>query len=766
MSRATFRVYFVPHASGHLTGILVRPWSRLFDLPAPSGFGVTEEDVYQQLEAQLREREATGTDVAARYLWTTELEVRSLGVDVHPQTTIDKRAVIGKRQVPLRLYYATTEQAKGGHRVMLPRFDWQFVIEDLVVAPEVLRGAITTAMLGEEPKLLYDFRHDGEEYVREWSPDLLLKLDTRVDEPDEAEDFPTLRAVAEEWVSRAARGKLPVIVGMDVVPADQLRVLEREPPRSVLLVGEPGVGKTTWVRRLAKHLAQIGKGKGKTKKKLWATSQARLIAGMIYVGMWQERCLSLIAELAHEGDYLYVDRLTGLLAEQPDGASIAELLQPAVISGELSVIAECTPSELEHCARKAPALINAFTVLRLAPPPAHEVPGLLLDYQTKRGAKVTVHPAGMKRLVGHLESFQRGVMFPGKGTQFLDWLAADSGPDKEQQLYPADVSQAYARYSGLPLVLISDEYAVGTDDVARALTRGVIGQDAACKTAAGVVARYKAGLNDPGRPVGTLLFVGPTGVGKTELAKQLARYLYGNEERMVRLDMSEYMLPGSAARLLEVGAGTKSLAERVREAPLSLVLLDELEKAAPEVFDLLLGVLGEGRLDDQLGRQVDFKGTLVVMTSNLGSGGPEAVGFGAETSRDYTRAVRDHFRPELFARIDHVVSFARLTPSDVLSIVDLTISALAERRGLVRRNLVLDVAPKARQLLARHGYDPARGARPLKRVVEERVVTPVAERMAADPSFRDRTIPVVARTSQAYLRLSEEERREVVAIDD
>jgi ATP-dependent Clp protease ATP-binding subunit ClpC len=298
--------------------------------------------------------------------------------------------------------------------------------------------------------------------------------------------------------------------------------------------------------------------------------------------------------------------------------------------------------------------------------------------------------------------------------------------------------------------LIADDVPAGSEVHARALQRKVIGQDEACEVAARVLARFKAGLNDPERPCGTLLFVGPTGVGKTELAKQLARYMFGDEARMIRLDMSEFMLPGSAARMMEVGRGVSSLAQRVREQPLSLVLLDEIEKAHAEVFDLLLGILGEGRLTDAFGRLVDFRMTLVLMTSNLGAGGKGPVGFGdARDGGAFLRAVRQHFRPELFNRIDNIVSFRSLTPPDILRIVDLELDLANQRTGLLRRNIRLRVSPEARALMAQLGYHPTHGARPLKRVIEEKLITPVAARMAQDASFRDREILVVPEGSPA-----------------
>jgi ATP-dependent Clp protease ATP-binding subunit ClpC len=356
--------------------------------------------------------------------------------------------------------------------------------------------------------------------------------------------------------------------------------------------------------------------------------------------------------------------------------------------------------------------------------------------------------------------FRRDVAFPGKALRFYDWLAQEAdgrergGESGPRVLYPRDVSAAYARYSGLPIELIADEVPAGAKEIAAGLMRRVIGQDEACATAAKVLARFKAGLDDPERPSGTLLFVGPTGVGKTELAKELTRAMFGDESRMVRLDMSEYALPGSARRLLEVGPGLTTLAQRVRQEPLSLVLLDEIEKADREVFDVLLALLGEGRLTDEEGRLVDFRMTLVVMTSNLGVADTRAVGFGdSDDDRGASLArVREHFRPELFNRIDHVVAFRPLSRADVLRIVDLELGKAQTRSGLLRKNLRLDVRPGARALLAELGYHPTRGARPLKRVIEELVITPVAARIAADAGLRDRDLVVEAEGGTIVLR--------------
>ena len=754
MSKRAFRVYFVVYESGRRMGRLMRTWDNFFDRPAPAAYGATDDDVYAELELQLERLRAADPSDLERYLWEERFETLTVPIEVHPLSSIERRPVIGKKKIPLVLSYAYAALEGGGFRVMVPRFGGWFVLEELSLAQEVLRHAVSSWLLGENPRWVYDLREVGQEYVAEWSPELLLRARAEAARPKAEREVvpPTLSKVADLLTERASKGKLLPVVGELPAFAELAAWATLDRPPSVLLVGPSGVGKSALVRRLAMFLAAERSPPGGRRRRLYSTSQQRIVAGMIYLGMWQERCIALVRELSEEGDTLHVDALSGLLAPQPDGATIADFFEAAIEAGELRMLVESTEEELERARRLRPTFVARFRVLRLAEPTHVDTVELAAAYAQRRHALVGP-VASWKRLVRHAAALERGVAFPGKALRFLDWLGQERGGGRSspRTIYPRDVSEAYSRYSGVPVELLSDDVSASAEELARALKARVVGQDAACDVCGRLLARFKANLADPERPAATLLFVGPTGVGKTELAKQLARTTFGGEDRIVRLDMSEYMLPGSTRRLLDARPGQRSLASRVRQRPLSLVLLDEIEKAHPEVFDLLLGVLGEGRMTDDTGRYVDFRTCIVVMTSNVGVTDAPPVGFDGARERDFLRPVRDFFRPELVARIDHVLSFRALAMDDVERIVDLELAAASVRPGFARRALRLEVTGPARRRLAELGYHPTRGARPLRRLLEERVITPIAGAVASDPDLQDRAV-IIARDDEAVAR--------------
>jgi ATP-dependent Clp protease ATP-binding subunit ClpC len=741
VTRQTFRVHLTTHHDRRITGRLIPSTPSAND--PPTGYGTSDEAVLSQLALAVEEQSGE----LGWLLWREELALRRLEVEVNPSSVVDKRVVIGKQRIPLRIGYAWAELPRGGYKVVVPPLGWTFVLEELEMAGEVLRRAIATALLGEQASVVYGLHDVIDERVISWWPTLARK---RVDEREDAKRAatPVLDAVAEDWVERERKRSGRRLVGQFDFTAELPLVL-RERPRSLLLVGPAGVGKTTWVRALSRMLGKR-QGSDSHVPRIWASSADRIVAGMSWLGMWEQRCLDLVEELSGEGDLLYFERLAPILAAQTGRSSIADLLLPAVLSGEISILSECTPHEHERLVQRAPTLLAAFHIVPIEPPPPSAMPSLLATWQAREHPQLVIEGAGWRRLVQHLEFFQRDLAFPGKAFRFLDALNKLKQSDEAKvqiELDAEQVSASFAEATGLPLELISDSRHAGREHIAAQLARGVIGQDEACSSAARVLTRLKAGLNDPDRPIGSLFFVGPTGVGKTELAKQLARYMFGKADAMVRVDMSEYMLPGSAQRLLASGAGVRSLIERVRERPLSLVLFDEIEKAHAEVFDLLLGVLGEGRLTDADGRLVDFRMTLVVMTSNIGVAAQAKSGFGGDATRaaDVLTAVRAHFRPEFFNRIDYVIPFRALSHDDIARIVELELDRLGERVGLQRRRLRLRVDPRARDALAQAGWHPTRGARPLKRVIEERVIAPLAVAMAEDPALSDRDVFVVLR---------------------
>ncbi len=628
---------------------------------------------------------------------------------------------------------------------------------------------------------------------------------------------PTLDELGVDLTQRAADGELDPVVGRDTELQRVIQILSRRTKNNPVLIGEPGVGKTAIVEKLANLVVDGDVPETLQGKRVVTLDMGALVAGTKYRGEFEERLKKVIAELKQAGNcVLFIDEMHTMVgAGAAEGAvDAANILKPSLARGELQVVGATTQDDYRKYVERDPALERRFQPVTVDAPDsiqtvdilrgvkgmyeAHhdleiteealetaatladryiadrQLPDKAIDLIDEAASRVRIKhstvPKELREAQKELEGVRseknevisaqkyetaaelrdRELKLVTKIEQLEAAWKKDNPGVGEAKVTADDIAEVVAMWTRIPVTRLDVEEKERLIKMEDALRMHVVGQDEAINVISKAVRRSRAGLKDPKRPIGAFLFLGPTGVGKTYSVKKLAEYLFGEEDAMIRLDMSEFMEKHSVARLVGAPPGYVGfdeggqLTEAVRRRSYSVILLDEIEKAHPDVFNILLQVFEDGHLTDSKGRKVDFKNTVIVMTSNLGSnliqtsGG---LGFargneGAE-QLDYERvkgrvleAVKDPrngFKPEFLNRIDATVVFHPLEQAHILEIVDIMMKEVQSR--VLDHGLVMQVTDATRDYLAENGFDPKMGARPLRRLIQDEVEDQLSERL-------------------------------------
>jgi ATP-dependent Clp protease ATP-binding subunit ClpC len=506
--------------------------------------------------------------------------------------------------------------------------------------------------------------------------------------------------------------------------------LEGTPPRSVLLVGEHGVGKTA--------LARVALDRVERRPTVFETTAAQINAGAMYVGELEGRVKTLVDALEGQDVVWILPELqetlfAGQHMRSPQG--LLDALLPHIESGAITLVAEVTPTAAELLVAARPRVSSAFEVVRVRPLDEADAIAVAKHALEQDALDVAADAETLAEAFELAQHFLPDVAPPGNVLRLLHATAAEAAEHGAETFAGADVLATLAAASGLPLALLDPDAPLPLDEVRSFFERRVLEQPEAVDCVVERIAMIKAGVTDPSRPLGVFLFVGPTGTGKTEIAKTLAEFLFGSADRLVRLDMSEYQTPEALERLLSDTATEPrgaALVSSVRKDPFAVVLLDEFEKASPPIWDLFLQVFDDGRLTDLQGRVVDFRRCVIVLTSNLGAPlvrGP-SVGFEPTehvfSSTGIERAIRASFRPEFLNRLDRVVVFRPFERSAMRALLDKELAEALARRGLRGRPWAVELDDSAYAFLVDKGFSPELGARPLKRALERYLLAPLA----------------------------------------
>ena len=623
---------------------------------------------------------------------------------------------------------------------------------------------------------------------------------------------PLVDQLGTDLTAQAEAGKLDPVVGRQTEIERVIQILSRRTKNNPALIGEPGVGKTAIVEGLAQRIVNREAPDTLLGKRVVMLDVGSLVAGTMYRGQFEERLKRVIEEIKESGSILFIDELHMLVGAGSAGSSVdaANILKPALARGELQCIGATTLDEYRKNIEGDAALERRFQSVMVDEPTIEEtieilkgirsryeahhnleitdealvaaanlaaryvtdrfMPDKAIDLIDEASARVRLYKipfaAEQERLAEglHLDEDAEDALFSQRleaVTQSRDILSSPLDDDDLDLDFPPpsdlpnvteeDIAEVVAMWTGIPVRRLATEEKERLLQMEQALHHRVVGQHEAITTLSKAVRRARAGLKDPKRPIGTFIFLGPTGVGKTELAKTLAEFMFGSEEALVKLDMSEFMERHNVARLVGSPPGYigyeegGQLTEAVRRRPYSVILFDEIEKAHPETFNTLLQIMEDGHLSDAKGKRVDFRNTILILTSNVGADlikRESSLGFAVKKDDESTeegnyqkmrKKVVDEmertFRPEFRNRLDGMIIFRALSKHEIGEIVDLLMVQVEER--LQEHEIKLVITDSAKELLAEEGYDPDFGARPLRRVIQNRIEDALSEGILA-----------------------------------
>lgn len=597
-----------------------------------------------------------------------------------------------------------------------------------------------------------------------------------------------LEKLGRNLTQEARDGLLDPVIGRDKEIQETAEILSRRIKNNPILVGDAGVGKTAVVEGLAQAIVDDKVPESVKGKEIYSIDLSSLEAGTQYRGSFEENIKNLVKEVKVAGNViLFFDEIHQILGigatggEESGGKGLADIIKPALSRGDITVIGATTQDEYRNTILKDTALARRFNDVVINEPSADDTFKILQGIKGlyEKHHHVTLPDDVLKAAVDYSIQYMPQRTLPDKAIDLIDMTAAhlaagNAEPDSDDlkaqlkkaetdkeaaaksedyekaaaakkqvdqltaQLKnadaettekvvatPNDIAESVERLTGIPVAKMGSNDVERLKGIADRLKGKVIGQDEAVNMVARAIRRNRAGFDEGNRPIGSFLFVGPTGVGKTELAKQLAVDLFGNKDAIIRLDMSEYSDRTAVSKLIGTSAGYvgyedngNTLTEQVRRNPYSIVLLDEIEKADPQVLTLLLQVMDDGRLTDGQGNVVNFKNTIIIATSNAGFGN-EALTGNKDDDQTLADKLAPYFRPEFLNRFNGIVEFSHLTKDDLSQIVDLMLSDVNDT--LAKKAITLTVTDDAKDWLMEQGYDEAMGARPLRRVIEQEI---------------------------------------------